>query len=263
MVACHAYAGKRADVPGSTLIAVPERIYVVERFDRVFTTPLVMDTHVDIAVLQGEPVHRFHQIDACQLLGLPPTQKYEEPEFQTPPGPNISTVANALAKATGEAIWVRRWIIEWAIFNYLIGNSDSHSKNISLLWRHGRWRLAPVYDLVSVAVYSEDPETLHDFAFNIGGETRYDWIRGAQWRDFARDIGVNYRYVQGALKKMSARITMHAEAIFEEMATQVNQNERALLARVVALVRAHASYASEAAGTTATTARATRGKPDG
>ena len=31
-----------------------------------------------------------------------------------------------MTEATGEAIWVRRWIAEWVIFNYLIGNSDAH-----------------------------------------------------------------------------------------------------------------------------------------
>jgi len=249
------------DVPRSMLIAVPERIYVVERFDRVFSPPLVLDPQGDVAELQGEPVHRLHQIDVCQLLGLPPTQKYEEPEFQTPPGPNISTVANALAEATGEAIWVRRWIVGWVIFNYLIGNSDSHSKNISLLWKDGRWQLAPVYDLVSVAVYSDAPETLHDFAFNIGRETRYGWITGAHWHDFARNIGVNYRYVQAALKRISGRINTHAEDIVEEMGHQTDENERVLLGRIVALIRTHASYATEAAATiaaAATSATATR-----
>lgn len=250
------------DVPRSTLVAVPERIYVVERFDRVFTAPLVVQPQGDVAELQGEPVHRLHQIDVCQLLGLPPTQKYEEPEFQTPPGPNISTVANALAEATGEALWVRRWIVEWVIFNYLIGNSDSHSKNISLLWKDGRWRLAPVYDLVSVAVYSDDPEKFHDFAFNIGGETRYGWITGAHWHDFAKDIGVNYRYVQAALKRISGRINTHAKDIVEEMARQIDENERALLGRIVPLIGTHSSYATEAAATIAAAARVARGARD-
>lgn len=246
-------------VPRSTLIAVPERIYVVERFDRVFNSPLVLDPQGDVAELQGEPVHRLHQIDVCQLLGLPPTQKYEEPEFQTAPGPNIGTIANALSEATGEAIWVRRWIVEWVIFNYLIGNSDSHAKNISLMWKDGRWQLAPVYDLVSVAVYSDDPETLHDFAFNIGGETRYGWIMRTHWHDFARDIGVNHRYVYAALRRMAVRVSTHADEILEEMAPRLDPNESVLLGRIIALIRTHASYASEAAGTIGTAARAARG----
>ena len=251
----------RLDVPRSALIAVPERIYVVERFDRVFNPPLVLEPHGDVAELQGEPVHRLHQIDVCQLLGLPPTQKYEEPEFQTPPGPNISTVANALAEATGEAIWVRRWIVEWVIFNYLIGNSDSHSKNISLLWKDGRWQIAPVYDLLSVAVYSDDPETLHDFAFNIGGETRYDWITGAHWHDFAKDIGVNYRFVQTALKKMSERITKHAEDLMKELAPHIHKEEQLLLSRIVRLIRGLSGYAGESARTIAAASRVARARP--
>jgi len=75
---------------------------------------------------------------------------------------------------------------------------------------------SPVYDLVSVAVYSDDPETLHDFAFNIGGETRYGWIMGAHWHEFARDIGVNHRYVHAALRRMAMRVSTHADEILEE-----------------------------------------------
>jgi len=193
---------------------------------------------------------------------LPPTQKYEEPELQTAPGPNIGTIANALTEATGEAIWVRRWIVEWVIFNYLIGNSDSHAKNISLLWKDSRWQLAPVYDLVSVAVYSDDPETLHDFAFNIGGETRYGWIMGAHWHEFARDIGVNHRYVHAALRRMAMRVSTHADEILEEIAPRLDHNESVLLGRIIALIRTHAAYASEAARTIGTAARAARGTRD-
>ncbi|AOE62803.1 hypothetical protein AXG94_13880 [Pseudomonas corrugata] len=33
-------------------------------------------------------------------------------------------------------------------FNALVGNDDDHPKNHAILWLEGRWRLAPMYDVV-------------------------------------------------------------------------------------------------------------------
>ncbi|MEO8204272.1 MAG: type II toxin-antitoxin system HipA family toxin [Betaproteobacteria bacterium] len=246
------------DVPRSFLISVPERIYVVERFDRVFVTPLVVVPKAGAFELQGEPVHRRHQIDVCQLLGLPPTQKYEEPEYQTVPGPGVAAVVEAVSAATGEALRSRRSLIDWVIFNYLIGNSDSHSKNVSLLWVDERWRLAPSYDLLSVAVYSDDPEKLHDFALKIGGETHYGWITGASWHEFAAALGVSYRYVGNALKGMAERITKESAALKAEISSTLAAEEKIVLAKIVALIALHASYADESSKTISQAAHSAR-----
>lgn len=249
------------DAPRTMLLRVPEALYAVKRFDRVFMPPLAVEARGDQLELRGEPVRRLHQIDVCQLLGLPPTQKYEEPEFDTPPGPDIATVVEALSDTIGDALSVKRGIIDWVVFNYLTGNSDSHSKNISLLWRDGRWALAPAYDLLSVAVYSGDPEKLHDFAFNIGGETRYGWVAGSNWFDFARSLGVNYRYVQSTLLRLSNRLTAEADALLRELAPAISSEERELLDRIAALIRTHAGFASESSRTIVDAARAARTRP--
>ncbi len=246
------------DVPRSALMKVPESIYVVERFDRVFEHPLEVAGKEGLLELQGAPVRRLHQIDVCQLLGIPPTQKYEEPEFETPPGPNLPTIVEALSGAVGDALAVRQALIEWVIFNYLVGNSDSHSKNISMLWKDGRWRLAPTYDLLSVAVYSEDPEKLHDLAFTIGGETRYAWITGARWLEFSNDLGVGYRYVQRALLRLSSRVRSQAEALVKDLSSRLSIEERGLIEKILALIQVHAGYAEESARTMPEAARLAR-----
>ncbi len=253
---CMTLAGRLGlNVPRSFTLSVPERIYVVERFDRMFTPPIVIKQVEDSYELQGEAVHRLHQIDVCQLLGLPPTQKYEDPEYQTTPGPSVIQVAEAITQATGEAISTRRSIIDWVVFNYLIGNSDSHAKNISLLWRGNRWTLAPAYDLLSVAVYSDDPEKLHDFAFKIGGETRYGWITGASWYEFATDLGVGHRYVAASLKRMAEQSRNKAAKLLEEILPGLMQEERAILNKIVSLISVHASYADESSKGIAEAAR--------
>ena len=253
--------GAGVEAAHSMLIRVPEPIYVVERFDRVITPPLTYDLDDDRLTLKGEPIHRLHQIDVCQLLGLPPTQKYEEPEFETPPGPGISVVVEALSEAIGESLNVRQRIIEWVVFNYLIGNSDSHSKNISMLWKNGRWGLAPAYDLMSVAVYSENPDEFHDFAFNIGGETRYGWITGSNWFEFAKSLGVNYRFIQATLRRLSRRLVADADGLLRELSSTISGEESAFLAKIVELIRMHAGFAGESSETIGLAAKAARKPP--
>jgi serine/threonine-protein kinase HipA len=249
----------RIPAANSSLLSVPERIYFVERCDRLFKPPLVVEERDGSWELRGEPVHRLHQIDVCQLLGIPPTQKYEEPEYEAAaPGPDIGTVVGAIRDTTAQPLVATRTIIDWVIFNYLIGNSDSHAKNISILWRDGRWTLAPAYDQVSVAAYSEDREKLHDFAFRIGTETRYAWITGASWYGFSKSIGINYRYVQAALERMSRLIGGEADKLLRELLPQLSKEEQDVLHKVVRLITEHASYAKESGKTINAAARKSR-----
>jgi len=57
--------------------------------------------------------------------------------------------------------------IERVIFNYLIGNSDAHGKNFSILYKDGSIQLAPAYDLLSTDIY---PELSKKMAMKIGGK---------------------------------------------------------------------------------------------
>ena len=56
-------------------------------------------------------------------------------------------------------------LLNWLFFNLLIGNNDSHAKNISILETTEGYRLAPFYDLMCTKVYSGFSS---DFAFSIG-----------------------------------------------------------------------------------------------
>jgi serine/threonine-protein kinase HipA len=44
----------------------------------------------------------------------------------------------------------------WVKFNYLIGNSDAHAKNISIMISAQGCTLAPFYDLLSVQTYGKN-----------------------------------------------------------------------------------------------------------
>ena len=113
-------------------IALPGLVTLaVERFDRVW---------------EGETLRRLPQEDICQSLGFPSARKYQKSG-----GPGIGEIMELL-RESDEPIQDRETFFRTQIFYFLIGASDGHAKNFSLqLGRRGRLRLAPLYDILSVA----------------------------------------------------------------------------------------------------------------
>jgi len=126
-------------------------LFVIERFDRNRL---------------NDRVRRLHQQDFCQALGLSSTQKYESQG-----GPSFADCVQLIK----QHVQVRHrakdlfTLLDWLCFNLLIGNNDSHAKNISLLSAQGGYRLTPFYDLLCTVIY---PTLQRDFAFQVGG--RFD-----------------------------------------------------------------------------------------
>lgn len=170
-------------VPKISLLRRPETVYLVERYDRVRV---------------GEQLTRLHQIDFCQALNLPPSKKYEKEG-----GPSYNNCFAILRKYCREPAKDVQNLISWAVFNYLIGNSDAHGKNISLLMIPAGVQLAPFYDLLCTAVY---PGLTHNLALKIGGESRPDWIQLRHWGNFADAAGVNKRYIASVCKALATRL---------------------------------------------------------
>ncbi|UUZ78198.1 HipA domain-containing protein [Polaromonas sp. P1(28)-13] len=151
------------DVPETLFKKLPEPVLLVQRYDRLW----------DVPVSGG--LRRLHQIDGCQALNLPPEQKYEEPHYEyAPPGASVADLVK-LAQLCCIPAGAQTTLLNWVLFNYLIGNSDAHAKNISFLINPLRqthralelemgMSVAPLYDLVCGAVYG-----YHDMAQTIGG----------------------------------------------------------------------------------------------
>lgn len=103
----------------------------VERFDRVW---------------QGDTLKRLPQEDFCQSLGCPSAMKYQKLG-----GPGIAQIMELL-RESDTPIGDRETFFRAQIFFFLIGASDGHAKNFSLrLGARGRFRLAPLYDILSIA----------------------------------------------------------------------------------------------------------------
>jgi serine/threonine-protein kinase HipA len=95
--------------------------------------------------------------DFAQLYGLYPKQKYQRVSY--------NNIVNMLSIVAGEA--TAQAFIQRLIFNILIGNSDLHLKNGSLLYPDTKTpQLAPAYDYVAIHVFIDDTH----LALSISGE---------------------------------------------------------------------------------------------
>jgi serine/threonine-protein kinase HipA len=141
-------AASGLEVARTELLTVgPTRCLYVERFDRAAA---------------GGRIVRLHQEDMCQALGILPEAKYEASG-----GPSAARIV-ALLRGSGSrraALDVNAFV-QAVLVNFLLGNSDAHGKNFSMLYDPEKGlRLAPLYDIVSTAVY---PELVSRMAMAIG-----------------------------------------------------------------------------------------------
>ena len=128
-------------------------------------------------------IRRLHQEDLCQVLGLPPTKKY-----QNEGGPACAEMSEAIRTHSGEP-QEDAWTFARAIMlNWIIGGTDGHAKNFSMLiGAGGRARLAPLYDVASTLPYDFDPKKLK-MATKIGGKYLLEDVYARQWAKFASEV---------------------------------------------------------------------------
>lgn len=161
-----------------------ESAVVVSRYDRVN---------------RGSAVGRIHQEDLCQALALPPSQKY-----QNDGGPGPADIAALLRRImppriADSSIWR---FADALIWNWIVGGTDAHAKNYSLLLSGNQIRLAPLYDIASGLPYETHEKKLR-MAMKIGGDYRlYPWHN--TWPAAAKDLGLDPDRLFGRVDELTS-----------------------------------------------------------
>jgi serine/threonine-protein kinase HipA len=197
--------------------ALGRKYLEIERFDRFTksdTSNMTTSEHNGNLWLSiPKQVIRRHQEDFCQVLGYLAKRKY-----QADGGPKIRDLHNAILEHSSQKATDSYLFIELLMFNYLVGNTDSHAKNFSLLYRNDSDRiiLAPAYDIVSVELY---PEKLvsHEIAMTINGKGRYDKITKKDWLALYEQLGLNPTITMREMKHNFANIVKTAENLRDEL----------------------------------------------
>jgi serine/threonine-protein kinase HipA len=112
---------------------------VSERFDRRGT---------------GLGAGRTHQESLCQALGITPFAEEETEEAEAPGFAEACGLLHAVGRPDDIIT-----LLNFAFCNYMLGNGDAHGENIPLVEKGGKWRLGPIHDVTSLAVYDESLHT--------------------------------------------------------------------------------------------------------
>jgi serine/threonine-protein kinase HipA len=125
---------------------------------------------------------RLHQEDFCQVLACQPANKYESNG-----GPGIAQIMEVL-RGSREPEIDRRRFMQAIAFNYVIGGTDAHAKNYSLLHAPTHFRLAPLYDIASILPYIDRRRDMR-LAMRVGRHYDPEYILPRHWEALARQCG--------------------------------------------------------------------------
>ena len=164
-------------------------LFATKRYDRIPSDRFKVSGHI-------KPL-RLHQEDFSQALGIPSKSKYERMGDHY-----LSLMSDLLRSYSSDPMddILKLWDI--VVFNWLIGNTDSHIKNFSLLYSSdlSYVRLAPAYDIISTIVYSG---TSRNMGFNIGGEYRINDVKMDNWKAAASDAGIGHKLAMSRFDMMA------------------------------------------------------------
>lgn len=174
---------------------------VVERYDRV--------------ALDDGHIVRVHQEDMCQALGVMPTSKY-----QSEGGPRPADIAKLLRDHSSKPQEDLGTFVDALVFNWLVGGTDAHAKNYSVLHGSGgQLRLAPLYDLASALPYDHLDERKLRLAMRMGREYLLQNIGLRQWQQLEADLHLQ----TGSLVRRARKLT---QAMMRELPTVVEGMHR-------------------------------------
>ena len=145
-------------------------------------------------------ITRVHSEDFCQALGLPPTLKYERNSDNPENRFSAAAVAKVAAQASVPTLFQRDFL-QQTIFNLLVGNSDNHGKNASVIHVAGGTTLAPLYDVVPVFM---DGSVTHQLAFRHGEAEFAEEFTSENLKRLLIDLGFGKPQLARSVKQIAA-----------------------------------------------------------
>jgi serine/threonine-protein kinase HipA len=161
--------------------------------------------------IKNRIVHRIHQEDFCQALGIVSGKKY-----QAGGGAKLKDCYQVINDFSENRLTDIFRFMGWIIYNYLIGNTDAHAKNLSLLHSKTGIKLAPFYDLLSTEVYSEKIID-HEIAMLINGKGKYNSIKPNDFTSLFESLDQNPINMMKTLKNIFANIIPAAEKLRDNL----------------------------------------------
>ena len=195
-------------------------LFATRRYDRQICT--------DNKRINGLPVpYRLPQEDFAQALGIPASAKYEKDH-----GDYLKRMFDLLRIYSSDPVADQLKLWDICIFNFLIGNTDNHIKNVSLLYGPdlNSVHLAPAYDIISTVIYESSTDNM---ALSIGGLYRIGDISRQAFADEAGKIGLGtpiaMKHFDDMAEHFKNAINKAQEMLEKQKMVQVNSMKEEIL----------------------------------
>ena len=152
-------------------------LFATRRFDRDFDK--------DSRIIDGlKTPYRLHQEDFAQALGIKSSDKYEKAGQGY-----LKRMFDLLQKHSSNPIEDSLKLWKRAVYNCIIGNTDNHIKNSSLIYSKdlSSIRLAPFYDVVCTKVYESSTD---EMSVSINGRQNVNQVTRDDLEQEAKNCGL-------------------------------------------------------------------------
>ena len=223
------------EVPGSEIVVADEEpgagtegaraltenvLFATERYDRTFSG--AADS------ISGLPCPlRLHQEDMGQALGIPASGKYERPGET-----HMKKMFDLLKRYSADPIEDQLKLWDMIVFHALVGNTDGHVKNFSLLYDRSlkSVRLAPAYDIVSAILYDTHSS---EMAFSIGGEIEWKKLNRNCFEEACKEIGLSKKLFMADLDRMAEGFNSALKEAAGSMEAEGFENMGAMAEKII------------------------------
>lgn len=155
-----------------------EVLFATRRYDRAITE--------ESRKIHGLKIpYRLHQEDFAQALGKPASEKYEKSDEGY-----LAAMFQLLLRYSENPIEDQLKLWDIIVYDYLVGNTDNHIKNLSLLYSSSLKgiHLAPAYDIISTTIYEA---STRDMGIAIGNQLNISEINEAAFKEEAEKAKLN------------------------------------------------------------------------
>ena len=197
-----------------------EILFATRRYDRVFPDQA---RRVDDLPCP----YRLHQEDFSQALGIPASEKYERES-----GQYMKKMFDLLRVRSADPVKDQLRLWDCIVFSYLIGNTDAHIKNYSLLYSPDlkKIRLAPAYDIISTTVYEA---STREMSFHIGGRYLIEEIDREAFREAAGAAGLGEKMAMRRFDAMYGNFREKLRSAAETLEKEGYRNARDMEERIL------------------------------
>jgi serine/threonine-protein kinase HipA len=131
-------------------------------------------------------------------------------KYQNEGGPDLKACFDLLRKATRPSAPQVLRLLDAVVLHALIGNHDAHAKNFSLLYDGTAPTLAPLYDVLSTAVYDHLSPKM---AMKLGSKYKFTEVYAKHWALFAQEAGLSIAQTKKRVLRMAQELPQVARQL--------------------------------------------------